>query len=267
VRTTLVVALATAIALSITGSASAASRTAYFKVSLVAKQDVSWNKHLTFPSCGGGTIQMEGNGTSAIRVRTPRAQPAVAQRVKGGRIILRFRGGGALLPVEGTITRNGVSYATGGGTTKDPSCGRPEPPITPDCGTKQYPSGAAIGVAYYSPQDWPYDSGPPPLIPSIALSGPTASQWHGIVYQWCPGANGDDVLRGPVYENEAAHSSAGGLPPARLFGTLRSFRVTGHSLETVDTAKMGGFTGTFPITTKTKWTLTFTRLAHRPSGL
>jgi hypothetical protein len=82
-----------------------------------------------------------------------------------------------------------------------------------------------------------------------------------------PGANGDDVLRGPVYENEAAHSSAGGLPRARLFGALRRFNVTGHSRETVDTAKMGGFTGTFPITTKTNWTLAFTRVAHRPGGL
>jgi hypothetical protein len=75
------------------------------------------------------------------------------------------------------------------------------------------------------------------------------------------------VLRGPVYENEAAHSSAGGLPPAKLFGPLRRFKVTGHSSETVDTAKMVGLTGTFPITTRTSWTLTFTRVAHRPSGL
>jgi hypothetical protein len=38
VKTTLFVALAAAIALSVAGSASAASRTPYFKVSLVAKQ-------------------------------------------------------------------------------------------------------------------------------------------------------------------------------------------------------------------------------------
>jgi hypothetical protein len=266
VRTTLFLALAAAIALSVAGSASARSRAAYFKVSLVAKQDVSWTKNLTFPGCGGDKVLLQGKGSSAIRVRTPRTQPAVAQRLRDGRVTLRFRRGGALLPVIGTISRQGVSYATGG-TAPGPNCPRPEPPVASDCGTKQYPSDAAIGVGYYSPQDWPYDSGPPPLIPSIALSGPTASQWHGIVYQWCPGANGDDVLRGPVYENEAAHSSAGGLPPARLFGTLRRFEVTGQSRDIVDTAKLSRLTGTFPITTKTSWTLTFTRLAHRPSGL
>jgi hypothetical protein len=266
VRITLFVALAAAISLALAGNAYAAPRTAYFKVSLTASQDVTWSKHLTFSSCGGGTVQMEGNGTSAIRVRTPRAQPAVAQRVTGGRVTLRFRKGGALLPVVGTITRNGVTHATGGSST-GAQCGRPEPPIASDCGTKQYPSDATIGVGYYSPQDWPYQSGPTPLIPSIALSGPASPEWRGIVYQWCPGANGDDVLRGPVYENEAAHSSAGGLPPARLFGTLRRFKLTGHSLETVDTSKLVGLTGTAPITTETSWKLTFTRLAHRPSGL
>jgi hypothetical protein len=102
-RTTVVVALASALALAVAGSASAASRTAYFKVSLVASQDVSWEKHLTFrTSCASGFVQLEGNGASALRIRTPRAQPAMAQRRGDGRVALRFRGGGALLPVVGT---------------------------------------------------------------------------------------------------------------------------------------------------------------------
>lgn len=265
-RSRLVVAVAAAIALSVAGSASAAPRTAYFKVRLVASQDVTWEEHLTFNGCGGDKVQMEGKGSSGIRVRTPRAQPAVAQRVRGGRVTLRFRDGGPLLPVAGTISRQGWTHASGG-TATGPNCPRPEPPVASDCGTKQYPADAAIGVGYYTPEDWPYDSGPTPLIPSITLSGPSAAEWRGIVYQWCPGANGDDVLRGPVYENEGAHSSPGGLPPAKLFGTLRRFKVTGHSLNTVDTAKRARLNGSFPITTETNWKLTFTRVAHRPSGL
>jgi hypothetical protein len=265
VKTTIIFAMAAAVALAAAASASAAN-TAYFKVRLVASQDVSWEQHLTFNGCAGGKVQLEGKGSSDIRVRTPRPQPAVAKRVAGGRVLLQFRNGGALLPVVGTITRNGWTSASGG-TATGPNCGRPEPPITPDCGTKHYPTDATIGVGYYTPEDWPYHSGPTPLIPSIALSGPATSEWRGIVYQWCPGVNGDDVLRGPVYENEGAHSSAGGLPPAKLFGKLRRFQVTGHSLETVDTAKTVGLTGTHPITTETRWRLTFTRLTHRPSGL
>jgi hypothetical protein len=265
VKTALLAAAAAALALVAADGATADTRVAYFKVSLVAKQDVSWTKNLTFPGCGGDKVLLQGKGSSAIRVRTPRAQPAVAQRLKGGRVTLRFRRGGALLPVAGTISRQGLSYATGGSST-GASCGRPEPPIASDCGTKQYPSDAAIG--YYTPQDWPYDSGPTPLIPSIALSGPAAAEWRGIVFQWCPGANGDDVLRGPVYENEAAHSSPGGLAPAKLFGTLRSFRVAGHSRELMDVVKLNpSLIGSFPIKTETDWTLRFTRLAHRPSGL
>jgi hypothetical protein len=266
VKNALVVAAAAALALGVADSASAGSRVAYFKVSLVASQDVSWEKQLTFDGCGGDKIQLEGKGSSAVRVRTPRPQPAVAQRAAGGRITLRFRNGGALLPVAGTITRSGWTAATGG-SGSGAECGRPEPPIASDCGTKHYPADAKIGVGYYTPEDWPYHSGPTPLIPSIALSGPASLEWRGIVYQWCPGANGDDVLRGPVYENEAAHSSPGGLPPAKLFGALRRFKVTGHSRETVDTAKRARLIGSSPITTETNWTLTFTRLAHRPSGL
>jgi hypothetical protein len=89
-----------------------------------------------------------------------------------------------------------------------------------------------------------------------------------VLYEWCPGANGDEVLRGPVYEPEGPHSTPGRLPFSRLFGTLSRFKVNGHSNDTVDTApRSGSVGGSFPITTKTSWTLTFTRLAHRPSGL
>jgi hypothetical protein len=258
----------TAIALSIAGSASAASRTAYFKVSLTASQDVSWTKHLTYTSSCGGTTQLEGEGTSAIRVHTPRPQPAVAQRLRGGRIALLFGHGRSAVPVVGTVSRHGVSYATGGSPAAGPGCGSPEPPVASDCGTKPYPAGSEIGVGYYTPEDWPYHYGGEPLVRSIAISGPAAPGWHGIVFQWCPGANGDELLRGPVYEPEGAHSTPGGLAPGDLFGRARRLKVTGHGRQTVDTApNQRGVTGTFPITTTTNWTLTFTRLARRPAGL
>ena len=267
-RKTLVAAITATVVLAVAQGASAASHTAYFKVRLVASQHVTWSKHLTFDSCGGGKVQLDGSGTSAIHVRTPSAQPAVARRVGGGRVTLAFRNGASLLPVVGTISRNGVSSASGGGSATDPKCTtRPEAPITPDCGTKPYPGGTTIGVGYYTPEDWPYNSGPTPLVPSLVLTGPGAPGWHGMVYQWCPGANGDEVFRGPIYDPEAPSTGPGGLPPAKLFGTLRSFTVTGRTHDTVDTAKRIGLNGTFPITTETSWKLKFTRVAHRPAGL
>jgi hypothetical protein len=128
-------------------------------------------------------------------------------------------------------------------------------------------------VSYLTPEESPDTESDPelhlaPLTDAIVLTGPSVPGWHGVLYEWCPGANGDEVLRGPVYEPEGPHSTPGRLPFSRLFGTLSRFKVNGHSNDTVDTApRSGSVGGSFPITTKTSWTLTFTRLAHRPSGL
>jgi hypothetical protein len=77
----------------------------------------------------------------------------------------------------------------------------------------------------------------------------------------------DALLRGTA-GSDPQHSSAGGLPLAKLFGHAHRFTVAGHSHETVQSA--GGavvVSGTRPVTTTTHWTMTFTRLMHRPRGL
>jgi hypothetical protein len=154
----------------------------------------------------------------------------------GGRVTLLFGHGRSALPVVGTITRKGVSYATGT-TGTGPNCPRPEPPIAPDCGTRHYPAGSEIGVGYYAPDDWPFETLSPPLVRSIVLTGPSAPGWHGVVFQWCPGVNGDEVLRGPVYEPDGAHTSSDALAPGDLFGPARRIKVSGHRRDTVDTAR------------------------------
>jgi hypothetical protein len=76
------------------------------------------------------------------------------------------------------------------------------------------------------------------------------------------------MLGGPLYEPSGPRSSPGGLKANKLFGTRRHFKVLGHSKRTVDTAPMGAaVSGSFPITTTIDWTMTFVRVAHRPSGL
>jgi hypothetical protein len=265
-------------------SASAASRTAYFRVSLVASQDVSWTKQLTYrTNCGSGFVQLRGNGESALRMRTPRAQPAVAQLHRNGQVTLRFRGGGALLPVVGTLTRHGKSYATGQTPETSSGCPKPGLPVTPDCGTRRFGGHSSVGVSYLTPADSP-DREPDPdldlapltgrdfnlgsLTDAIVLTGPSVPGWRGVVFEWCPGANGDDVLRGSVYEPEGAHSTPGRLPFSRLFGKRSLFTVNERSSDRVDTfPNSGAVSGSFPIKTETDWTLTFKRLAHRPAGL
>lgn len=283
-RKTITATLAAALVLVAAQSASAASRTAYFKVGLVASQDVSWTKQLTYrTNCGSGFVQLRGNGASALRMRTPRPQPAVAQLHRNGQVTLRFRGSGALLPVVGTLTRHGTSSATGQTPETTSGCPKPELPVAPDCGTRRFGGHSSIGVNYLTPADSP-DREPDPdldlapltgrdfnlgsLTDAIVLTGPSVPGWRGVIFEWCPGANGDDQLRGPVYEPEGAHSSPGRLPFSRLFGTRSRFRVRGRSSDKVDTApRSGAVSGSFPIKTETDWTLTFRRLSHRPSGL
>ena len=180
VKKTAIAALAAAIFLAAAQGAAAAPHTAYFKVSLLATQDVTWTKQLTYrTNCGSGTLQLEGKSDSALDIRTPHAQPAVAQRLGNGRIALRFRGGGALLPVVGTLTRHGVSYATGQTPETTAGCPKPGPPVDSDCGTRHFGVHSTIGVGYYTPPEWPYESGPVPLTDAIALTGPSVPDGAG----------------------------------------------------------------------------------------
>jgi hypothetical protein len=118
------------------------------------------------------------------------------------------------------------------------------------------------------PAAWTYTS-PAPLIPSIVLTGPQQRElWALPHFTDCPGLNlSDAILRGTA-GSDPQHSSAGGLPLAKLFGRARTFTVTGRSHETADAASGAVVvSGTKPVTTTTHWTMTFTRLMHRPRGL
>jgi hypothetical protein len=267
---------AAALALSIAGlallpgpAAAKLSRTAYFKVRLSASQEVTWSEDVNVTSCAGGISNIRGSGKSTLQIHTPRPQPAVAKRVGGYKeATLAFRRGKIMVPVAGTLTRNGSTQASVV-QQGDTPCRKEGGGVAPDCGSRQLPANSEIGVDLESPQSWPYYESPTPLIPSIVLEGPYADDWTSLShFQNCPGVNGDDQLRGPVYGSEPLHSSPGGLRMAKLFGTRERFTVTGHSRETVETAHGGPIlNGTWPVTTVTHWTLVFRRLAHRPSGL
>jgi hypothetical protein len=81
------------------------------------------------------------------------------------------------------------------------------------------------------PAAWTYTS-PAPLIPSIVLTGPHQRElWMLPHFTDCPGENlGDAILRGTA-GSDPQHSSAGGLPLAKLFGRAKRFTVTGRSNE------------------------------------
>src|SRR5215217_6355055 len=120
--------------------AGAHATTTYFKVSLTARQDVTWTEDVTYQTCGG-TTTLQGKGSSTLRFHTPKPQPAVATRARGRVPTLWFKNQSAVTGSSGTPR----CPPTGGASA-----------IPPDCGTKAIPAGATGGIAYYTPDRWDF---------------------------------------------------------------------------------------------------------------
>lgn len=255
------------VGLALTARSAAAQSTAYFSVSLTAAQDLTWTEGATYATCDGGTVDYKGSGRSTIRVRTPHAQPAMAVRHAGRRPpTLTFAGGKVLLAVQGTLERAGERgpAAVRPGTGKP--CGNPLPPQASDCGARAYPVDAKVGVEYLTPDQWTFGD-PAPLVPSLILVGPNSPQWvSGTIFQSCPGVNGDELL-GWGTEETPIMSGPTSLPLAKLFGHARRFTIHVRTTHLAKNPLVAAVSGNRAVTTTTRWSLTFKRLARRPSGL
>jgi hypothetical protein len=262
-------ALVIAIALTLAvRSAAAAQSTAYFSVSLTAAQDLTWTEGATYAVCDGGTVDYKGSGRTTIRVHTKRTQPAMAVRYGGRRPpTLTFAHGKVLLPVEGTVRREGqrgpVAVRQGNGR----ACGNPLPPQASDCGTRAYPADAKVGVEYLTQDQWNFGD-PAPLVPSLVLLGPNSPGWvSGTIFQTCPGVNGDELLGYSSEEGTPIHSGAKPLRLDVLFGHARRFTVHWQMTNLAKNPIVSAVSGERVVTTTTSWSLTFKRLPRRPSGL
>jgi hypothetical protein len=250
-----------------TPAAAEAARTAYFKVSVAAPQEVTWTMDVTGEACDGAIIATQGAGRSSIRVRTPSPQPAIAERAPaGGTTTLRFRSGRVDVPVVGVLTRSGTRSRSVVAPGGDGGCGD-HSPQPPDCGTRPYPRDARLSVEYLPPDHWRFGD-VAPLVPAIVVSGPESREWTGGAgFLNCPGTGIDTRLG--VVGSRSSETGFGSLGSRRLFGNRKRFEVTGRTTRTVETAMPGPAitSGTWPVTTTIRWTVRFTRLSRRPRGL
>jgi hypothetical protein len=224
-----------------TAAAAAAGAPSYFNVSLTATEDLTWSKDIATAACA-----VKGEGRSSIRVRTVSAQPAVADRVGGGRVRLSFRGGKPFLPVAGSYSRQGTLEPTVVEDARD-RCGSAK---RTDCGARRYPAGAFVQLK--------------PRSGSLLLRGPyTPRIWNP--FRSCPGSDLNGELGAPA--TAGPDTGAAALPLGRLFGRAKRFTVEGRTRRTVDLARRSsipGLTGTEPVTTTIQWKMTFVRRGGPP---
>jgi hypothetical protein len=273
-RTSLIALTAVAAALPAAPAAARSADAAYFKVSFKAVQHTTWKEHVFYrnSTCDGWPTPTEirGQGSSTVKLATPRPQPAVARRAGGALgATLQFANGGQALPAAGSYTRAGEVHATLLGPPPPRKCGYSEP-IPPDCGTKSFPGGTEIYLAYQSVEAADPDR-PAPLFDGVTMSGPRAPGWlTAAPYLNCPEIVGDHELGYPLFLKQhnvfTRDTGRAKLSLRTLFGTRKRFRVFVDLKRTVDMAPVGG-EGELPVTTELKWVLTFRRLAHRPAGL
>jgi hypothetical protein len=264
------IAILAALAIAAGPAAAKGPKTAYFRVTASAQQNVTWSENLTGRACDPGVNAiLTGNGTSGLQLHDYTTQSARITQI-GSHVSLQFGGRTPELFVEGKLNRQGTSAAhlTGPLGKKCSSSPLDNPPPA-DCGTKALPYPAKLGVEYISPSEWSFD-GPAPVVPSIVLLGPNVPDWAGVLpFQNCPGINQDHMLAGPIMFNEAVHTRAVGLSPKKVFNRkIKSFTVRDRYSKTVEEAPVGSavISGTKPVTASIGWKLNFTRVKRKPIG-
>jgi hypothetical protein len=258
--------LVSAAALALPAAAAAKPAKAHFKVTLQATQHVNWDEHVVAEGCGAkGKFRVDGGGNSKIHLRTPRPQPAVAQRVKDPReVTLTFRGRPDL-PVTGTYRRHGMLRGTEIEPGDKHKCGAGDESWERDCGTRRYPRGASVQVQWVTPGNTQTGSTVSPLTPTVFVTGPYPDlpggrPWNG--FRNCPGFDLNGALG--LIGHPVPVTGPGHLSIREVFGRKRRITLRGHAKETVDLAKlypMSIISGTEIVTTTVDWTMRLTRVA------
>ena len=250
-------------------AAPAGAKKAYFDVKISARQDVTWTRNITVQGCSDSIVVLTGKGEAHLKVHQAANPWVVAETTGDARgATLLFAGESPGARVAGTFSRNGELGGSTMKPPKDPSGCPKSIPTTPDCGTRAVPADAQIYMTYATPATWSYGK-PVPKKPSIVVSGPYIKEWTASPFTWCPGVNGDSWLGATWYSNGPAYTGPVVLPLSTLFGTHKHFALSWSDTRTVETARVGGgvVSGTFPVTTKIRWTIRFTRRAKAPGGL
>jgi hypothetical protein len=248
--------LATALAAVALPAAPAVAKTAHFKVSIKATQDVSWSEDIFARDCAGGVTETVGGGRSHMAVHTRRPVRVDARRERGRMVLAPRR----QLKVAGTMRRYGALTHPGDDTGHH--CGHVTP-VERDCGQRTFPDDAQLSLELVDPRDWEDAYGPVPLGPALLLKGPFSIEWiGGPVFANCVGPGVLDYRLG-------LHAAPQVVFARTLFGHRRRLRISGSVRETVDVAAPGPVitSGRWPITTTIHWTVAFTRVESPGRGL
>jgi hypothetical protein len=237
------------------------SSKSYFRVQVVATQDVHWSVDATAHACGSGVFHTTGHSESKSVVTTVGWQPVTVRRVKGN-ALFTFNGGNGEVPATGHLQRFGDQQTTVV-TAPAPGACPQAIPTAQDCGTRSYPAGTKLIFEWNRPQDWPYQDDPTPLVPSLHLIGPNVpNQTTDMGFRNCPGERDDYMVGTNPYPDPGSDSGPGALPLKLLFGKRKQFTVRGRLQHTVQGVLLSNETGYRKSAFDLIWTVKFKRLSH-----
>jgi hypothetical protein len=243
--------------------------TAHFKVRITASQIISWKKNIQVRGQDGGcdsVVDQTGNGTSGLELHSGGWQPLTVKRLRG-QVLFSFGGKQSATRALGHLERDGVSDTRQVSPPSNPFlCPKSGTPSAPDCGERDLPGGALVGMEWDRPADWPDFAGPAPLAPSIFLVGPFSHDptelSHAMSFRDCPGVSPDYLLG--LSTSEGYDTGAAALPVSKLFGKQKRFQVHTQLKRTTNSPLVSGVSGSFPVSTQLRWKVEFerTRRSH-----
>jgi hypothetical protein len=252
------IALLIAVVLPATG---AAAKTAYFKVRVSAGQEINWKQDQVDHTVDCGVVHLTGSGKSVLALNSG-WRPITATRTPSG-VTFAYSSRRPELPIGGHLERQGATQNNY--VVPPPSnnqCGRPEKPVPPDCGTRPYPYGTALGLVWDTPRSWPKNAaGPKPKAPSLHLTGPNLPQLGmGLPFQNCVGESLDYELGINAYPAPNTNDGFAPLPLSTIFGKRKQFQVHGSLDIHTRHPALPQISGTWDTETAVDWTVKFVRL-------
>jgi hypothetical protein len=230
----------------IAADASAAIKTARFKVTVSGTQTTNWTlDNTTFDPCIQGNVRMSGSGQQSFSFKSTKPATGLAARVGKSTIFTAITGSrtpGAR--VKGHVTRQGhveSQRLSGNG----PGCGSGSPgappPPAPDCGKRAF--AGTLDLRWATPAQWPGQP-PVPLTPVLLLEGPRmGTTSFSTMFKNCPPGGPDQIIP----------TVGSALTTKKLFGKAKHFTVRGKDTDTTDS-------NGFHADTKVSWVAKFTRL-------
>jgi hypothetical protein len=242
-------------ALAVADAAMAAkAQQAKFKVEISGQQDSDWTYDSTdVDDCTGATNRTFGSGGQSFSFTTPKPvkMTAIRNKIGGDHFTAIYQGKPTdpdpSVPVNVAAIREGSIQTQQVAPGEGEPCGDGGGPGTapqPDCGERSF--DGKLNLAYYEPEFYPGE--PTPLVPVLTLAGPfDANNDSPLAELWtnCPGPANDHA--------GLMETPTGGLPPNKLFGKKKKFKVQAKDSDAFTSSSTQQ-------TTKLGWTAAFKRL-------